>query len=358
MDFTHGTELGVTIAGRPFAHLFFQLVLSFSGWRWVGLAFGETFEALVAGVQEALWELGGVPLVLRSDNLSAATHELKDGGRSLTRRFKDVVDHYGLQSTRIRPGKSHENGVAEKGNDVLKTAIRQALLVRGSRDFATVEEYEQFVAGIVSKLNRRAQARFEVERAHLRPLPTTRLSTYTSYDRVVRRWSTLRINSRVYSVPSRLIGHTVRVHLHADYVEVLFKGKLVETMPRLRGKQEHRIDYRHVIWSLIRKPGAFARYRYREELFPTIPFRLAYDALNKWRGDRTDVEYVRILHLAASTMESTVERALLELLRRGEPFDYADVKALASPEPAAVPDVRIPRPDFRVYDGLLAGGDR
>ena len=157
-DFTHGTELEVTIGGVLFVHLLFQLVLSFSGWRWVCLAFGETFEALSTGVQGALWELGGAPHVARSDNLSAATHELKESqGRDLTKRFRDVLDHYGMESTRIRPRKSHETGVAEKAHDILKTALDQALLVRGSRDFDSQAEYAAFVRQVVDGLNGRAR---------------------------------------------------------------------------------------------------------------------------------------------------------------------------------------------------------
>src|SRR5207247_1585623 len=140
MDFTHATELGVTIMGVLFVHLFFQLVLAYSGWRFVDLAFGETFEALVKGLQGGLWALGGVPDKVRQDNLSAATHELaKTGGRALTRRFAEVVEHYGFESSRIRPGESHENGVVEKAHHLLKSALLQALLLRGSRDFPSVE---------------------------------------------------------------------------------------------------------------------------------------------------------------------------------------------------------------------------
>jgi len=194
------------------------------------------------------------------------------------------------------------------------------------------------------------------ERAVLRPLPASRVPDYTTYRAVVRRWSTVRLGSRAYSVPSRLIGHEVEVRQHPDEVEVLFAGRVVERMPRLRGEQDVRVDYRHVIWSLVRKPGAFARYRYREELFPTLPFRQAYDALRGWRGERADVEYVRVLHLAASTLESRVERALVALLDAGEAFDYAAVKALAHPEKTAVPQVHIPAPDLGAYDRLLEVG--
>lgn len=358
-DFTHCTELGVTIAGRLFEHLLFELILSYSKWRHVCLAYGETFEALVAGVQGALWSLGGVPQVLRSDNMSAATYALRDGGRSLTERFAAVLAHYGMRSTRIVPGEGHQNGVAEKAHDLLKSALAQALVIRGSSDFATVADYESFVQDIVARvLNRATGERLAEERVLLRPLPASRLPLYTTYEATVRKWSTIHIARRTYSVPSRLIGHDVTARLHPDIVEVFYRDKLVQTMERLRGEREHRIDYRHVIWSLVKKPGAFARYRYREDLFPTLTFRRAYDAIAKTRGDRADVEYVRILHLAASTMESTVEAALCTLLDVGATFDYAEVQRLAAPREPEHPVVHIAAPDIAAYDDFLVGGLR
>lgn len=355
VDFTDCSQLGVRVGGLPFPHLLFHFVLSFSGWTYVALAFSETFEALVAGVQGALWELGGVPRVLRSDNLSAATHELKEGGRSLTRRFKAVLDHYGLASTRIRPGESHENGIVERTNGLVKSALAQALVIRGSVDFRDPDEYVEFVRVVVARV--RGTDAFDKERAALRALPSAPVPSYTTHHVRARLWSTVRVAGSVYSVPSRLIGHALEIRQHADVVEVFFRGRLVETMPRVRGDRAHRIDYRHIIWSLVRKPGAFARYRYREELFPTLVFRRAYDALRRI-GDRADVEYVRILHLAASTMEADVERALAALLERGERFDYAAVKAIAQPERPVVPTVSIGAPDFAVYDALIVGGAR
>ena len=249
IDFTHCSELGVTIAGQPFAHLLFDFVLSFSKWRWVAVALGETFEALVAGVQGALWALGGVTLVLRSDNLSAATHELAGGGRTLTKRFKAVLEHYDLKSTRIAPGKSNENGVVEKANDLTKRAVAQALVLRGSSDFSTVAIYEAFVREVIERTkNRHVADAFAEEKRHLRPLPSHAVPSYTTYDPQVRKWSTIRVSKRTYSVPSRLIGHTVEVRQHADVVEVYYQGQLTESMPRLRGADDHHIDYRHVIW--------------------------------------------------------------------------------------------------------------
>lgn len=357
IDFTHADDLGVTIAGDVFEHLLFHFVLSFSGWTWLGLAFAETYEALVGGVQGALWELGGAPRVMRSDNLSAATHELRTGGRSLTKRFKAVLDHYSMTSTRIRPGESHENGVAEKTNHLIKSALDQALIIRGSRDFATSDEYVAFARRIVdAKRNRGIDADLAEERRLLAALPSAPVPGFTTYTPRVSCWSTISVGRRTYSVPSRLIGYEVEARQHPDVVEVRYRGKIIETMPRIRGEKDHRIDYRHVIWSLVKKPGAFARYRYREELFPSMAFRRAYDALRGF-GDRADVEYVRILHLAASTYQETVERALEALLASAERFDYVAVKALAQPERPTIPHLAVLVPDLASYDRLLAGGE-
>ena len=151
-------------------------------------------------------------------------------------------------------------------------------------------------------------------------------------------------------------GRRCRSRLYAEHLEVYYKDHLVERMERVRGEREARVDYRHIIGSLVRKPGAFARYRFREQMFPTMTFRLSYDALKRWRGERADVEYVRILHLSATTMESTVDSALALLLEAGEPFDYASVRELANPAPPREPVLSLSgMPDLRVYDSLLVG---
>jgi hypothetical protein len=355
-DFTHCGELGVTIAGETFDHLLFTLKSSAGKWVYTELAYGETWEAMSRGLQDAMAAAGGVFPVWRHDNLSAATKELKKtGGRQLTRRYQELLDHYGATSSRIQAGKASENGVAEKGNHLLKSALDQALRLCENRDFPTREAYLDFVRKVVAEHNAEHAAAIEAERVVLKPLPDTRLPDYTSLRTTVRAWSTIRVAGRTYSVPSRLIGHEVEVRQHPDLIEVRLNDKTTIELPRLRGKQDVRIDYRHVIWSLVRKPGAFARYRFREELFPSMTFRRAYDALVDARGERADIEYVRILHLAASTMEAPVERALEDLLVAGKTLDYAAVKALAAPEPVAVPEVSIGKVDLAQFDRMLGG---
>ena len=303
-DFTHCGELKVTIAGQPYPHLLFQLILSHSGWRYAEVAAGETFLALQQGLQAALWTLGRVPEILRSDNTSAATHEVKRSrGRGLNDNYAALLDHYGLRSTRINRGQSHENGVAEHAHYRLKDAIDQALILRGSRAFDTVDDYADFVRQMVERRNRLVQGKLEQEMLCLRSLPPAPVPEYVKLPvqgaQVEHHPSSQSDLHR--ALPShREGGADPAVRPLGGSV---LKGHLVERMERVRGEGEANVNYRHVIGSLVRKPGAFARYRFREQLFPTLHFRLAYDALREWRGERADVEYVRILHLAATTMK-------------------------------------------------------
>ena len=263
------------------------MVLSHSGWRYAEVATGETFLALKQGLQNALWTLGGAPQVIRSDNTSALTHEIKRSrGRALNDSYTELLEHYGLESTLINSGESHENGVAEQAHFRLKDAIDQALMLRGSRDFSSASDYTGFVRKVVDRRNRLVQEKLEQERPHLQLLPPAPVPEYVNYRARVRKWSTIQAAGRTYTVPSRLIGKEVQIRLYADCVEVYYKGAFVERMERVRGEREARVDYRHIIGSLVRKPGAFARYRFREQMFPTMNFRLAYDALKRWRGER------------------------------------------------------------------------
>ena len=357
LDFTHGKELEITIAGIPFPHLLFEFVLCYSGWRYVDLAMGETLEAVVKGLQGALWDLGGAPEMVQTDNLSAATHELRySHGRIFNAHYLAVLDHYGIVPTTTNVRSPHENGVVEQAHYRLKSAIDQALILRGSRDFSKIGEYLAFIRELVRRRNQHIELRFNLEKQHLRPLPPARIPEYTVYRPKVSKWSIIRVGQRTYSVPSRLQGMEVEARQYADHLEIYYKGKIVAEMERLHGCGEAKVDYRHIIHSLVRKPGAFARYRFREQLFPTQTFKQAYDAIHRWRGDRADVEYVRILYMAATTLESEVDHALSILLEEGSPFGFLDVRDLASPVVPHLPAlVSLAPPDLKIYDALLTG---
>lgn len=229
------------------------------------------------------------------------------------------------------------------------------MFLRGSSDFSSIEEYWAFVTRIVQKLNAAKRKAFEEEKKSLLPLPSSAVPFYSEYQRKVSRNSCIQLGKQTYSVPSRLIGYQITVRAYPAELEIRYGSKFVERFPRLRGEGARRIDYRHIIDSLVRKPGAFARYKFREELFPSLTFRKTYDAMVDWRGGRADVDYVRILDLAAKTMEVDVEAALEVMLEAGRPFDYGDVLELAAPrEPASHAQVAELKPQLGEYDRLLS----
>lgn len=353
-DFTVMNELGVTIGGERFDHLLYHLVLPYSNWETGMVCFSESFETLVSGFSRAVETLGKVPRVHRTDNLSAATHALREGGREFNERYGRVMAHYGVEPDRNTPGRGHENGDVEQAHHRFKRAVEQALLVRGSRDFADRSSYETFLGTLMEARNRVRVGKLAEELGAMRELPTIRLEQFRRERTRVTRFSTIRVAGVTYSVSSRLIGELVDVRLYATTVEVWYGGERVAELDKL-AEGAVSIDYRHVIWSLVKKPGAFARYKYREALYPTMVFRQAYDALEAKLGTRAEVEYVRILHLAASTSQPRVEAVLSGLLERSELKDYVQVRALAEPPAIAVPQVRVAEVDLSRYDVLLGG---
>lgn len=355
-DFTSMNDLGITLDGEPFDHLVYHFVLPYSQWETGMVCFSESFETLIGGFQRAVAELGRVPRKHRTDNLSAATHDLKDGRRAFNERYLGAMAHYGVEADRNTPGRAHENGSVEQAHYRFKRTVEQALLMRGTREFADRASYEAFLREIFAARNKRRIAKLGDDLRGMNELPPMRIEDFRRERVTVTRFSTIRAVENTYSVSSRLIGEVVDLRLYAETIEVWHGERLVATMERQRGRGNVSIDYRHVIWSLVRKPGAFARYRYREALFPTLTFRRAYDALSERLGNAADVEYVRILHLAASTSESAVERALDALLGRDELRDYAQVRAAAAPEPIEVPSTAIDPPDLRAYDAITATG--
>lgn len=355
-DFTWMNDLGVTIAGQPFNHMIYHFVLPYSNWETGTICFSESFESLSQGLQNALFELGGVPQLHQTDSMSAAVRKLRDG-TAFTERYQALLRHYRLAAQHIQPNKPHENGDVEQRHHRFKLALAQALMLRGSRDFDSRAAYGLFLDGLFVELNKARRARFEEELTQLQRLPARRLESYTRLQVKVSPGSTIRIHNNIYSVHSRLIGERVEVRLFIETVEVYYAQRLVERMPRLRGAGKHLINYRHVIDWLVRKPGAFAHYRYRSDLFPTHRFRLAYDLLMRHHAtDRAAAKvYLRLLKLAARENEAAVDAALRVLLDREATVTVAavvDLLGRVPPNPVAA--VAIAPVDLRHYDGLLA----
>jgi hypothetical protein len=225
----------------------------------------------------------------------------KDQREEWTERYQALMRHYGIEPTTNNAGIAHENGDVEQSHFRFKEALDQALRVRASRDFADRASYERFLEDLIRNRNLTRKLRFAQEQEALRPLPLTPLAPCRELRVHVSRFSTLTVLGNVYSVPSRLIGRTLMIRVRAEQLEGYLGTKLVVTLPRLHGRNQHAINYRHLIRSLVRKPGAFAAYRYREDLFPTLAFRRAYDHLRSAWPATADREYLRILHLAATT---------------------------------------------------------
>jgi hypothetical protein len=354
-DFTYMNSLGVTLGGVPFPHLVYHLVLVYSNIEAVRICFSESFESLVEGFETCVWQvIGGVPRQHRTDHLSAAIYPLDTDERARAKeRYRLLMVHYGLEPTTNNLGVAHENGDVEQEHRQFKRAVDQALRARGSRDFADRAAYNRFLQNLVKQRNLRRQTRWLEEREALRPLPSAPLGLCREVRTSVSRFSTIQVLRNTYSVPSRLIGTTLLVRVHAETLDVYRATTHLLTMPRLLGTGQHRIDYRHVIWSLVRKPGAFAHYRYRDDLFPSLVFRRTYDALQV-QTERADRHYVRVLHLAASTSECEVEAALTLLLdQRVAPTFDAVRDLVRAPAAQPVPTLGAPVFDFDPYDRLL-----
>jgi len=291
----------------------------------------------------------------RTDQLTAAVQRLDaEGRRDWNARYAALLAHYGMEPTKSQAGEAHQNGDIEQSHHRFKLAVDQALRVRGQRDFVDRPSYLRFLQELVTQRNHTRTTRFAAEQAVLRPLPAMPLLPCREVRALVGQGSTMQVLGNGYSVPSRLIGTTLTVRLRAEMLEAYVGTALAVTLPRLAGKGQMRIDYRHIVWSLVRKPGAFAAYRYREELFPTLPFRRAYDTLQERCPARADREYVRVLHLAASTTEADVETALGLLLDAGTSPTFDAVRELVrQPQPTAVPALTMPAVTYGVYDQLL-----
>ncbi len=357
-DFTVADELNVEIAGVVFVHRLYQFALAYSGWRHVAVIdSGESFMALSTGLQAALWALGGVPEEHRTDSLSAAFKNLAEQ-EELTNRYADLCSHYGLRATRCNPGQSNENGSIESRNNSLKTALEQALCLRGSRSFDTRPDYETFVDTIVQRMNTRAAKFLVTERAMLKPLPLRRTAEFEEIPARVSKYAVFTLKGVLYSVPSQLIGHRLMVRQYAQHVECWLGGQCVLSLPRARPAQGQRvgraIDYRHLVGALKRKPGAFARWVLRDAAFPRAVYRQTWERLISERPEREACKtMVGLLVLAADGHEAQLAHELDQLMALDQLPDLNALTQLLAPPTGEVPQVVVTLPTLASYDVLL-----
>lgn len=352
-DWFNANELGVTIAGQPFPHLLGHAVFPCSNWEWVTPCQSESALSLRSGLQAALWTLGGIPKKLQMDHSSTATHTLRrdSGERDFNDDYLAFCRHLDLEPCSINVARPNENGDVEGAHGHLKRRLRNHLLLRGSRDFGDEPAYVAFLAMVCTAANALRSAKVDAERAALRPLPAQRYPESECRAVRVSSFSTVRVRHRSYSVPARLIGLTVHAHVSEREVSICHEREEVARFPRAVGQQA-RIDFRHIITWLARKPGAFRSYVHREELFPNLVYRQAYDRLRALQEPTADARYLQLLLLAAETGEAEVSAALGEVLRTAEaPLAETLRSRLHSPEPPACVAPFIP--DLAAYDQLL-----
>lgn len=314
-DFTHMNSLGITINRGKFNHMLYHFVLTYSNWETVNICFSESFESLSEGLQKALWKLGGVPLKHRTDKLSAAVNK-GCNRKELTDSYTTLLKHYDIKGVSTNPNSGHENGDVEQSHNRLKKAVSQALMMRGSRDFKSRSEYEDFLRNLTQKQNLGRQKRFDEEKKLLKRLPADKINNKKVFNLKVGKSCTINVMHNTYSVNSRLRGEYIEIRVNAETLEVRYGQKQVDTLPRLRGESKSAINYRHIIDWLRKKPGAFEEYRYRDDLFPSTTFRIAYDLLKKKYPDTGNKRYIEVLNLADKETETGVEKALKYLLEK------------------------------------------
>jgi hypothetical protein len=360
-DFTDMGELGVTVAGEPLEHRLYHFRLAFSGFEHAHVILGgESFVALAEGLQNALWALGGVPQQHRTDSLSAAFRNLsREAQEDLTQRYEALTAHYGMEPTRNNLGVAHENGAIESAHGHLKKAVADALLLRGSRDFSDLAAYRRFIDETVGRRNARNRKRIEAERAALKKLPERRTTDYEEAIVQVTSSGGFDLRRVFYTVPSRLIGHRLRVRIYDERLECFLGGTPILTLrrgrpPQKSGKRGHVVDYRHVIHALRKKPMALLNLVYREQLFPRQAYARAFEALLAQEGNkracRVTVELLALAHDRAC--EAELADAIEAVLEAGELPDPAQLRDRFKPDAAVIPDVTVELVPLAAYDEL------
>jgi hypothetical protein len=362
-DGTWMNSLEITLQGEPFEHLVIHSVLPYSNWEWGRVVQSESLLAIRLGLQSTLVKLEHVPQIHQTDNTTAATHNLgptqRDKSpeeRGFNAEYLQLLAYFGMEARTIHVNSPNENGDIESSNGGFKRAVVQHLLLRGSRNFEALEAYEAFLWGIMEKRNAGRQKKLDEELAVMKPLTVEPWPHLRELNIRVGSNGILRVCNNGYTVPSGLKGKRVTVKVFEWQIEVWYANQRVETLPRQTGVQHYRINYRHVIDTLLRKPGGFRNYRYRDDLFPQAVFRQAWEALQeRFSPRKADLTYLRILKLAAGGLETDVATALEILLTSGKGWDDQTVAALVvQPAQLAIPYMEANPVNLTEYDQFLS----
>lgn len=360
-DFTHLKQTTITIAGDVFEHILYHFRLIYSKWSYMKVTLGgESYSALAEGLHEALTRLGGNPTEHRTDSLSAAYKNLNQAEQDdLTERYQQLCAHYGMKATRNNRGQSHENGGVESPHGHLKRRIEQALLLRGSNDFKSVDAYQTFIDDVVQQHNQRHAKSLSLEKPQLKQLPTHKAVTYSETRAVVTSSSTINVRRVTYTVPSRLQGEALNVRLHDKELVCYLGSKHVITLARvyLKGKQtrQRQVDYRHVIGSLVKKPQAFRYSRLRDDLLPTPEYQLIWKYVDENMSAKAACKFiVGLLYLAhCENCESTLAQTVLSLIEKNATLSLSSLQMKFKVPLIKPPNIEVTQHDLSDYNTLI-----
>ena len=365
-DFTKLKGMEISINGKPFEHLIYHYRLAYSGWQYAQIIQGgESFVALSEGLQNALAASGGAPQEHRTDSLSAAYRN--SGGhrtKELTQFYEELCEQYRMVPTRNNKGKANENGSVESPHGHLKNRIKQLIYLRGNSDFECIADYQTVIDQAAAGLNRQCEAKYEAEKALLQPLPKRRVADYEILSAKVSCHSTIEVRCILYSVPSRLIGQKLEIHLYHNRLVGYFARAQVFELIRVRvsGKGRRRgrcIDYRHLIGGLRKKPRAFLFCQWQSDLLPTAEFRALWEQMKaQFERDRAAVLMVEALYIAATyDQEQAVAVYLSEALAKKQ-LTLRHLQQQFMPDATAtLPPIETQQHALDSYDQLLSCAD-
>lgn len=365
-DFTTLKGIEITIKGQVLKHILYHFRLAYSNWSFMKvIQGGESFTALSKSLQDALWELGGCPYEHRTDSLSAAFKNIDaNSEEDVTKAYEAVCRHYGMTATRNNRGKGHENGSVEAAHGHLKRRLEQALLLRGSYDFESIEEYQNFIDVIVQKHNNRHRAQFYIERPHLQDLPERRTIDFTETIARVTSSSIISVKKVMYTVPSRLIGHQLKVHIYDSHLKCYLGADHVLDLPRIRVDHNNKwqrarcINYRHLVNALVKKPGAFRGSILRDDILPNETYKNIWRLIDQHcKPNHANKLMVGILKLAADCdRETELGEFVLSSLIKGKVPCLGTLQAryLGCKSNSLQPEIGVRQHSLQTYNHLLS----
>ena len=359
-DFTHPDKIKISIQGESFKHMFYHFRLVYSKWSYLKvIQSGESMQALSEGMQEALFTLGGATKEHRTDSLSAAFKNISvETKKDLTEKYEELCSYYNMIPSRNNKGQKHENGSVESSHGHIKNRIAQELILRGSNDFDSISEYEKWIHGIVKSSNKRNCYDFQSEHLALQSLPKYKTDDYEIKSTTVTNLSIIILKGMRYSVPSSLSGHSITAHIYQNEIRIYLGCSFVLKLTRKyanKHSSRYVINYKHVIYSLIKKPAAFRKCQYRNEILPNEDYRRIWLHLDQTENTKVAPKIMlRLLKLAADyNCELNLGLHVINLIDNKAPLIIENIESKFNNSNPQLPTVTSKQHDISEYDFII-----